>query len=403
MSAVGSTAENTSGKARLRRQLDDWAGEVLALSHSLHAEPELSFAEHRSCAKVSALMERAGFSVQTPVASLETALVATAGTGDLVVGLCAEYDALPGIGHACGHNVNGAASVGAALALAPVADELGLTVRLIGTPGEETDGGKVDLLGAGVFDDVALAMMVHAGGADETGLSSYALSQWDVNYTGAPAHAASAPWHGRNALDALVLAYQAIGLLRQQLQPGSVVSFVMDGAAAATNVIPATARGRIEMRTSTSADLASLEAAVRRCLEAGAHATATTLDLTPVGNTFAELRQDEDLTRLYRRAITELGRAPHDGAGAPAASTDMGNVSHVIPSLHPVIGYDVAGAAHHTPAFALHGVTPSADRAVLDGALALAQVAHDAATEPRLRQRLLEAVARRTREGCRQD
>lgn len=386
-----------AAERRIEEALRACAEVTLGLSHSLHAEPETSFREHRSSAKVARLLAGAGFSVTRPVAGLDTALVASVGSGDLVVALCAEYDALPGLGHACGHNVNGAASVGAALALASCADELGLTVRLIGTPGEETTGGKIDLLRAGVFDDVAVAMMVHAGGRDEVGLSSYALCQWNVSFTGTPAHAATAPWDGCNALDALVIAYQAIGLLRQQMRPGSVLSFTIEHGGAAPNVVPALATGLVEMRATTAAELDELEHRVQRCIEAGALATGCTAEVVPRGPTFAELRQDAALTDLYAFRIRGTGRHPSDGRGAHVASTDMGNVSHVVPSLHPIIGYDVGGAAHHTLEFAAHGTSPSADRAVLDAALALALVAHDIAVDPVERDRLLSGVAKRRR------
>jgi amidohydrolase len=382
----------TTTSVNARRQIEDavagWADDVIALSHSLHAEPELGFEEHRSSAKVARLLSAGGFEVETGVAGLDTAFVATTGTGDLVVALCVEYDALPDIGHACGHNVNGAASVAAALALAPVADQLGLTVRVVGTPGEETDGGKIPLLEAGAFDDVSVAMMVHAGGQDEVGLSSFAMSQWEIVYTGLPSHAAAAPWEGVNAADAVALAYQAVGLLRQQLRPDTVVSFVIDAGGSTPNVIPAHARARIEMRATTSEELERLRCRVRQCLDAGALATGAALEVTRIGNDFDDLRQDPELSAWYATVIASLGREPVDGAGAPRASTDMGNVSHRVPSIHPIIGYDTGGAVHHTAAFADYGTTPSADRAVVDGGLALALVAQIAATDPSLRRRL---------------
>ena len=376
-------------RARIHAAVERWTAELVGLSHSLHAEPELGFAEYGSRDKVVRLAEAAGFFVETSVGGLETAFVARYGDGELVVAFCAEYDALPEIGHACGHNVNGAASVGAALALAAVADELGVTVKLIGTPAEETEGGKIQLLEAGVFDDVSAAMMVHAGAEDELGLSSYALCMWDVEYAGVPAHAATAPWAGVNAADAVALAYQAVGLLRQQLAPGLVVSFVIAEGGHSANVIPARARAQVELRASTTAELEGLQSRVRACLDAGALATGTTVVVTPRGRQFAELRQDDALTAAYTRALREVGRAGVVHHGEPRASTDMGNVSLLVPSLHPMIGYDVGGAAHHTAEFARHGTSPSADRAVLDGATALALVGEEIAADPALRSRLL--------------
>ncbi|NEA48980.1 M20 family metallopeptidase, partial [Streptomyces sp. SID10815] len=371
----------------------DHGPRLIALSHSLHAEPETALREHKSAAKIALLAEEAGFEVTRAVAGLPTAFVAAYGTGDLTVALCAEYDALPGIGHACGHNVNGAASVGAALGLAAVADLLGITVKLVGTPAEEDIGGKALLLEAGVFDDVAAAFMVHAAPEDSVGASSLAVGAWDVVYRGRPAHAALAPWEGVNALDAITLAHTAVGLLRQQLPPGVLVHDVVFAAGLAVNVIPETARARYELRARTMEDLAHARRKVRACLEAAALATGAELELTPHGADFADLRQDEFLTAAYTRAVRALGREPVDRGGEVMASTDMGNVSHVLPALHPTIGYDTGGARHHTAPFARYGDSPGADRAVLAAATALAHVGVELATDAAQRGRCLDLLA----------
>ncbi|MGV9279866.1 amidohydrolase [Streptomyces sp. NPDC003730] len=368
---------------------------LVALSHSLHAEPETAMREHKSAAKITSLAEATGFTVTRGVAGLPTAFVATRGSGELVVALCAEYDALPGIGHACGHNVNGAASVGAALGLAAVADALGITVKLIGTPAEEDIGGKALLLDAGVFDDVAAAFMVHAAPEDSVGASSLAVGAWDVTYTGKPSHAALAPWEGVNALDAVTLAHTAVGLLRQQLPPGVLVHDVVFEAGRAVNVIPETARARYELRARTMEDLVHARRRVRACLEAAALATGAELELAEHGADFADLRQDAFLTAAYTRAARSLGRDPVSRQGEVIASTDMGNVSHVLPALHPTIGYDTEGALHHTAPFARYGNSPGADRAVLDAAIALAHVGVDLATDPAQRRRCLDLLADR--------
>ncbi|MFG3076426.1 amidohydrolase [Streptomyces sp. NPDC048225] len=369
--------------------------DLVALSHSLHAEPETAMREHKSAAKITSLAAATGFTVTRGVADLPTAFVATHGSGELVVALCAEYDALPGIGHACGHNVNGAASVGAALGLAAVADALGITVKLIGTPAEEDIGGKALLLDAGVFDDVAAAFMVHAAPEDSVGASSLAVGAWDVTYTGKPSHAALAPWEGVNALDAITLAHTAVGLLRQQLPPGVLVHDVVFEAGRAVNVIPETARARYELRARTMEDLVHARRRVRACLEAAALATGAELELAEHGADFADLRQDAFLTAAYTRAARSLGRDPVSRQGEVIASTDMGNVSHVLPALHPTIGYDTEGALHHTAPFARYGNSPGADRAVLDAAIALAHVGVDLATDPAQRRRCLDLLADR--------
>ena len=278
--------------------------------------------------------------------------------------------------------------MGAALALAAVAEQLGITVKVLGTPAEETTGGKVDLIDQGFFSDVSLAMMAHAAASDVAGGSSLAMGMWDVLFEGRPAHAAAAPSEGVNALDALVIAQTAIALARQQLPAGSIVSLVVTEGGSAVNVIPERARANIEMRAPSIENLKIIQSKVRRCLEGGAHASGCTLQVTPSGNAYAELCQDPFLSEAYRDAMTARGREVIFSA-EPVASTDMGNVSQVVPSIHPMVGYDVRGAAHHTAEFAAFGASAGADRAVLDGSFGLAAAACAAALDPAQRERLL--------------
>jgi amidohydrolase len=373
---------------RLAAALDRWEDEVLRLSHAIHADPELSGEEFRAAKRCCALLRSAGFSFDRTQPALPASFSARFGSGELVVALCVEYDALPAIGHACGHNVNAAAAVGAALALAAVAGDLGITVKVLGTPAEESIGGKVELLKEGFFQDVSLAMMAHAAAEDVVGGSSLALGMWDLLYEGRPAHAAAAPEEGINALDALVIAQTAIALARQQLPPGSIVSLIVTEGGSAVNVIPDRARASVEIRSPSLANLRLIEDRVRRCLEAGAHASRCTLSITPTGNAYAELRQDRFLSEAYRSAMAGRGRDVVFN-DQPVASTDMGNVSQLVPSIHPMLGYDVGGAAHHTAEFSAHGSSASADRAVLDGAYGLAMAAATASADPQQRTRLL--------------
>lgn len=386
--AGSAPAAGSAIQARISAALERWRPRILRLSHAIHADPELSGQEFRAAKRASVLLRSAGFSLDTAQPVLPAAFSARCGSGELVVALCVEYDALPAIGHACGHNVNAACAVGAALALAAVADELGITVKVLGTPAEETSGGKVDLIAEGFFDDVNLAMMAHAGADDIIGGSSLAMCMWDVLYEGRPAHAAAAPAEGINALDALVVAQTAIALARQQLPPGSIVSLIVTEGGSAVNVIPERARAGVEMRSPNLASLRVIQDRVRRCLEAGALASGATLEVTPAGNAYAELRQDGFLSEAYREAMSVRGREVVFN-NDPVASTDMGNVSQLVPSIHPLLGYDVGGAAHHTAEFAAYGSSASADRAVLDGAYGLAAAASSAARDPTQRARLL--------------
>jgi len=379
-----------------RRRLESRREDVIALSHSLHAEPELAFEEHRSAKKIADLMEASGFDVARGICDLPTAFGCTYGSGDLVIGITAEYDALPGIGHACGHNVNGAAAVAAALALAPVADELGITVKLLGTPAEEYGGGKVYMLERGAFDDVAAAMMVHAAPMDGLGFTSHAISSWKVGYTGRTAHAAAMPHRGVNAADAMMIAQVAIGAYRQQMIPGGIVHGIVTHGGEAPNVIPGRVTADYDCRAETAEDLRDLKARIRACFEAGALATGAELELEDIGRDYADLRQDAEFADAYRGAAEDLGRTfAVIASGMRGGSTDMGNISHVMPTIHPSVGYDCGDTIMHNPEFTAYGTTPGADKAVLDGGLAMAWTAITLATNDPIRDRLLAGLASR--------
>ncbi|QGK72416.1 amidohydrolase [Allosaccharopolyspora coralli] len=371
---------------------------LLALAHSLHAEPEVSFAEYRSAAKITELLADQGFRVQAPVAGLDTAFVAEKGEGDLVVGLCAEYDALPEVGHACGHNIIAASSVGAALALAEVADELGLRVRVLGTPAEETGGGKIVMLRAGLFDEVALAAMVHPAPEDVCRPSSLAIVDLEVRYTGRASHAASAPELGVNAADALTVAQVAIGLARQHLEPQQMVHGIVTEGGAAPNIVPAHTSAVFNLRAAGTQSLQRLENRIRACFDAGAVATGCTCEVTLVSPVYTELDADPWLVEAYRSAISETERTPVTRAEERTrtfGSTDMGNVTRELPAIHPLIAVDCGDAVNHQAEFATACASESGEQAVLDGARALAETVLAAATDPDQRDRLTASVQRR--------
>ncbi len=366
--------------------------DLIELSHFVHAHPELGYEEFLSSGAVADAAERAGFEVERGIASLPTAFRASRGSGALHVVYCAEFDALPEVGHACGHNIIAASSLGAAIGLAAVADELDVKVTLLGTPSEEGGGGKIDLINAGYFDDVHAAMMVHPFPFERLDAHVLAVDHFDVTYTGKEAHAAAAPWVGINALDALTIANVAIGLLRQQLAPGDLVhGIVLEGGSAA-NIIPARAIGRYMARSETSQGLGELRVRVNACFEAGALATGASLQIEEIGSAFTNLEADHEILAHYRRAAEGLGRTfelDDEGVERPMISTDMGNVSLVVPSIHPMIAIPTNGAVNHQPQFTKACITPQADLAVVDGAIALAQTAVGVAQDRPLRARLL--------------
>ncbi|WP_433624341.1 M20 family metallopeptidase [Nocardia sp. CA-120079] len=374
------------------------APELVALSHSIHAEPELAFEETRSVAKTIAPLAERGFAVETGIADLPTAFRATYGSGELTVGICAEYDALPEIGHACGHNIIAACAVGAGLGLAEVADALGITVVVFGTPAEESGGGKVLMLERGVFDDVAMALMVHPGPIDIVDARSLALADLSVVFHGHEAHASAAPELGRNAGDAVTVTQVALGLLRQHLRPGQQLHGIVSDGGVAPNIVPGRAELLYYLRAVDSASLDDLMRRASACFEAGALATGCTHEIRTVAPTYTELTPDSGLLFAYREQIVDLGRvpiAPELEAQRPLGSTDMGNVTNVIPGIHPVIGIDAGGAVTHQPGFAAASVNASADRAVTDGAIALARTAIAVARDQVHRDRLLQRLVQR--------
>ncbi len=372
--------------------------DLVGLSHAIHAEPELAFAEHRSCAKTQALLAERGFEITARAGGLDTAFRGDFGSGPLVVGVCAEYDALPEIGHACGHNIIAASAVGAALALAEVADDLGLTVALLGTPAEEAGGGKALLLQAGTFDDVAVAVMVHPGPTDIAAARSLALSEVTVDYRGKESHAAVAPHLGINAADAVTVAQVAIGVLRQQLAPGQLVHGIVTNGGQAVNVIPGHATLQYAMRAVESDSLRELEGRMFACFAAGALAAGCEYEINTPAPAYAELKPDQWLADVFREEMRRLGRepvAPEVEARHPMGSTDMGNVTQVLPGIHPVIAVDAGGATVHQRAFAAAAAGPSADRAVVDGAIMLARTVVQLAQTPDQRDRVVAAQQRR--------
>lgn len=377
-----------------RSEITAHRDELVAVSHFIHAHPELGYQEFASADVVASAADRAGFAVERGVASLPTAFRATAGDGPLHVAFCAEYDALPDVGHACGHNIIAASSLGAAIGLGAVAAELGLTVTLFGTPSEEGGGGKIDLIEAGCFEGVHAAMMVHPWPEDRLDAACLAVDHFDVTFLGKEAHASAGPWEGVNALDALTVANVALALLRQQLRPGDQFHGIVTEGGGAANIIPARVVGRYMCRASTTSRLVELRRRVNACFEAGTIATGAAHRIDELGHSFSHMSADPDLLAHYRRAAESLGRRfdrDDDGTAKPTISTDMANVSLVVPAIHPLLGLTTHGAINHQPEFAAACVGPDADRAVLDGALALALTAIAVAQDRPLRERLLGA------------
>lgn len=379
-------------KAAARKRLSGWADELATISREIHDHPELAYREERASGLLCGVLERAGLEVERGIAGIPTAFEARVGSGRMQIAICAEYDALPGIGHACGHNIIGTSSVGAGIALAEIADDLDLTVRVLGTPAEELGdgGGKVLMLERGVFDGARVAMMAHPGPIDVAMPPMLACATFDVHYHGVEAHASAFPERGVNAGDALTVAQTAIGLMRQQMRANDRVHGIVTKGGEAPNVIPGHTSARYIVRSSKLANLETLKQRVQRCFEAGALASGAELRIEGGDKPYAHMQHEADLARLYQSNAESLGRVfPNLGRALErsAASTDMGNVSLQVPSIHPIIGVESAGSVPHQPEFARHCVGGSAERAMADAALALAWTAVDVASTPETRRR----------------
>ncbi|MGO4680514.1 M20 family metallopeptidase [Microbacterium sp. 2MCAF23] len=351
------------------------AADLIRLSETLHANPETAWQEHRAAGWVGEALTAAGFRLTPSYLGLETALLAEAGSGPTVIGIMAEYDALPGLGHACGHNLIAASAVGAGLALAPLADELGLTVRVYGTPAEEGGGGKIELIEAGAFRDLDLAMMVHPAPVDVAEARPFAVSHSHIAYDGVSAHAAAYPDQGVNANDAFLVAQVAIGLLRQQLPADTRVHGVQTVGGYAPNAIPERTEGRWYVRANSLAELEILEERVNRCFEAGALASGATLSIMPESKPYSEFRTDDRALEFYRANAIARGRVfadPEVAGRMNRASTDMGNVSQLVPAIHPYIGVGSLPYGNHQKEFAAACVGPVAEKALLDAAVLMA-------------------------------
>lgn len=394
MSRLALAGPDQVAAADLRRrvvaQVDRDAPVLIDVSHRLHARPEMAFDEMHAAALLSSVLARRGLRVERAVAGLPTAFAGRAGhprLGPEVI-VCCEYDALPGMGHACGHNVVAAAGVGAGLALVGVANAAGGRLTVLGTPAEEGGGGKILLARAGLFRDGVAAIMVHPSGHETATPTVNAMVGLEFSMRGRAAHASMAPEQGINALDAIVLGLVGVSALRQHLRTGDRVHGVITDGGGAPNIVPERAQARILVRSTTTRALGALRQRVVACFEAGARATGATLSVRRFLPKYAEMRSNAALARCYERNLRRAGRrpAPPDPAAASrAGSTDMGNVSLLLPALQPMLAISTPDVMPHSAAFARAARSAAADRAVLDGAKAMALTALDVWLDPLLR------------------
>jgi amidohydrolase len=353
------------------------------LSRWLYDNPEIQYQEHESSARLARYLSTHHFEVNHPTHGLDTAFEATIGSSGPRVVICCEYDALPEIGQACGHNIIATAALGAGIALAGMVDDLGMRVTVLGTPAEEGGGGKVDLIDAGAFEDAAASMMIHPSPRDMLDPSFQARTSFTVEYFGKESHAAFAPQQGVNALDAFVQAYMNVATLRQQILPTDRVHCIIDHGGDANNIIPKYTRSTWGIRSGDSERLAELIPKVHACFEAAASATGCRLEINRIGHPYLNMVNNDVMTGLFQANSTELGRKLPTEAelGVSGGSSDMGNVSQVVPSIHPMLAIDTDGAVNHQAEFAAATITDSGEAAIRHGALAMAYTIIDLAEQ----------------------
>ena len=373
-------------KARLAAAVQANRDEIVQLSHRIHDNPEPAFEEHQAAGWVAEAVARHGFTVEHPAGRLATALRGTlrggrGGAGPRI-GILAEYDALPGLGHGCGHNTMAASGVGAAIALASIADELPGEIVFLGTPAEERGSGKAFMIEDGLFEGLDAALLFHP--CDRNHVESQPLASEDVEvvFHGLQAHAASDPWKGRNALDAMILLFSSVGLWRQQLHPDARVHGIIQEGGTAANIIPERTKAWFMLRSPDQARYTHMKERFRELVEGAALGTGTKAEVTFSGLAMT-MKQNRTLEARWvanaeAYGIVDQGPDPNSG------STDMGNVSWVCPTIHPDLSIADKGTPGHSIAFRDAAATPTADETTLLAATLVAQVAYELFADPAL-------------------
>ena len=376
----------SEAKSRLAAAVEGAREEVLDLSHRIHANPEVAFEEHLAAGWIAEVLTRHGFAVERPAGRLATAIraIRPGGRGGPRprIGILAEYDALPGLGHGCGHNTMAASGVGAAIALAALGDELPGEIVFLGTPAEERGSGKQFMIDDGLFEGIDAAIMFHP--CDRNHVESHPLASEDVEvvYHGLQAHAAADPWEGLNALDAMILLFSSVGLWRQQLRPDARVHGIIQEGGTAANIIPERTKAWFMLRSPDQVEYERMKTRFRAMAEAAATASGTTVDIVFSGGA-KSMKQNPGLEARWvanaaAYGIVDQGPDPNSG------STDMANVSWVCPTIHPELAIADEGTPGHTILFRDAAVTPRADDATLLAATLVAQTAYELFADPAL-------------------
>jgi amidohydrolase len=363
------------------REIDRRYKELAELSRQLHDNPEVAFKEKRSSALLVDFLAKNKFKVKKGICKLPTAFRAAYGGGRPVIAFLAEYDALPKLGHACGHNLIATSAVAAALASRPAVDALGGSVMVFGTPGEELYGGKVIMADAGAFDDIDVAMITHPGG-NRVVMNTLACAGLQVEFIGRAAHAAAIPEAGINALEALIQSFNAINSLRQHIRDRARIHGIITDGGEAANIVPAHAAATFMVRAENDSYLEVLKEKVLGCFTGAAMATGAELKYR-WGEHYAPMTSNLTMARLFQKNMRSLGhRIPMGDAGRWGGSTDVGNVSRLVPTIQPLVPVGPDNIMIHTPEFTEVSGRDDALRRMLDAARAMAMTAIDLLSHP---------------------
>ncbi len=379
-------------KKRAVEEIDAHRDQFIELSLLIHANPETAFQEAKAAGWLSDYLEAEGFAVERGICRLDTAFRAIYGDGRPRLAFIAEYDALAGLGHGCGHNIIAAASLGAAVAIKAIIPETGGTVEVIGTPAEEAAGGKVFMASRGAFDDLDVAMLVHPGNRDAAVTYALACLELNVQYFGRAAHAAARPEAGVNALDALVIAYNSVSALRQHIRDSARIHGIITDGGQAVNVVPERSAGSFLLRAEDDDYLEELKEKVLACFRAGAEATGARLEYRWGEEArYRAMRSNLALAEAFRCNMEALGRQVQESDSRRSlGSTDMGNVSVLVPAIHPTVAIAPPDISVHTPEFRDIAASEAGHRGLLDAAKAMAMTAVDVLLDADLRRRIEE-------------
>jgi len=365
-------------KLQVKDSVESQRQQLIQLSLNIHDNPELGFKEEKASAWLTSYLEDNGFDVERGIAGLPTAFRATYGQGRPRVALLAEYDALPKIGHGCGHNIIGVSAVGAGVASKHIIDQLGGSVVVLGTPAEEGFGGKIDMVKAGIFKEIDVAMIVHPDTRNMSTQEALACSSLEVEFIGRPAHAAGQPHKGINALDAMILAFTSINSLRQHIRGDARIHGIITDGGEAPNIVPAHSAAAFLVRALDNDYLSELKDRVLNCFTGASVATGARLEYKWRDRTYAPMKNNMSLAGLFKQNLESLGRKveafdPRFGLG----STDMGNVSQVASSIHPAIAIASPEVLMHTPEFAAATISDAGHQGLIDAAKAMAMTVAD--------------------------